>query len=134
MGLALGAAGLLGAALVVTIYLTIFDLQWFAFLGGVLFAALLAMASQVSRAEWRIARRTKQLERLREQFNQETARSRHAAEALRIAEARMKLVSDGLPSLVLFVDRDQRVRYHNKPVEEKTGLGSETIHGHALRE
>jgi POT family proton-dependent oligopeptide transporter len=65
LALVLLAAGALGAALVVTIYLTIVDLQWLAFLGGVLFAAVLAMASQASRAEWTIARRTRQLERAR---------------------------------------------------------------------
>lgn len=134
LALVLLAAGALGAALVVTIYLTIFDLQWFAFLGGVLFAAVLALASQVSKAEWRIARRTKQFERVRELLNQETTRSRNTAEALRITETRMRLLSDALPSLILYMDRDERCRSHNREVERKTGLPAEKIDGHLLRD
>ncbi|MBI2296974.1 MAG: EAL domain-containing protein [Betaproteobacteria bacterium] len=134
LALVLLAAGALGAALVVTIYLTIVDLQWLAFLGGVLFAALLAMASQASRAEWTIARRTRQLERAREQLTQEVARSRNAAEAMRISEARMRMLSDALPSLIFFVDRDERCRYHNVAAGRKTGLAADRINGHPLRD
>lgn len=134
LALVLLAAGALGAALVVTIYLTIFDLQWFAFLGGVLFAAVLAMASQASKAEWTIARRNRQLERARERLTQEVARSRNAAEAMRISEARMRMLSDALPSLIFFVDRDERCRYHNVAAGQKTGLAADRIDGHPLRD
>jgi len=128
------AAGSLGAMLVATIYLTLLDLQWLAFLGGVLFAAVLAMASRVSKAEWTIARRTRQLDRAREQLAQEVARGRHAADAMRITEARMRLVNDALPSLVFFIDRDERCHYHNRAVEQKTGSLAERIDGHLLRD
>ena len=66
-----GAAGglvfLVCLLLVLTIYFTWLDIQWLAFLGGVLLAAVLALASQVSKAEGRAARRTKQLQKYREQ-------------------------------------------------------------------
>ncbi len=126
--------GLIGALLVATIYFTRYDLQWIAFLGGILFAAVLAMASHASKAEWLISRRTKQLERARDQLTQETARSRNTAEAMRIAEARMRLVTDALPSLILYVDRDERCRYHNRAVQEKAGLTADKIDGQPLRD
>jgi uncharacterized membrane protein len=37
---------LLGVMLVATIYITLFDLQWIAFLAGVLFAAVAALANK----------------------------------------------------------------------------------------
>jgi EAL domain-containing protein (putative c-di-GMP-specific phosphodiesterase class I) len=126
--------GFIGAILVATIYWTHFDLTWIAFLGGVLFAAVLAMASQASRAEWLIARRTAQLERVRKQLAEEVARSRNAAEAMRIADARLRLVSDAVPSLVLFVSRDERCHYYNRAIMEKTRLSPENIEGQPLRE
>lgn len=126
--------GLLGALLVATIHFTRVDLQWIAFLGGVLFAAVVAMASQASRAEWRVARRTKQLERARAQLGEEIARSRNTAEALRIADARLRLLSDALPTLILYVDRNERCRHHNRAVERKTGFPAERIEGQPLRE
>src|SRR5690349_5153844 len=82
----------LGALLIATIQFTLFDLQWLAFLGGILFAAVLAMASQASKAEWLIVRRTRQLERMREQLSQEISRNRTAGESQRMAENRLRLV------------------------------------------
>jgi len=49
---------LLGVMLVVTIYFTLLDLQWIAFLVGVLFAAVAAMASQTAKSQWLLLRRT----------------------------------------------------------------------------
>ena len=41
----------MGLMVIATIYFTLFDLQWLAFLGGILFAAVLSMVSQASKAE-----------------------------------------------------------------------------------
>lgn len=125
---------ILGALLIATIQFTLFDLQWLAFLGGILFAAVLAMASQASKAEWLIVRRTRQLERMRDQLTQEIHRNRNAAEGQRMAEARLRLVSDNLPIPVFYVDRDQRCRYHNKAANELTGQPDDKIDGHLLRD
>lgn len=132
--LALASEAVLGALLVVTIYLTLYDVQWLTFLGGVLFAGVVAMASRASRAEWIIARRTRQLERARESAAQEAARARSATEAMRLAEARLKLVADSLPVLLFFVDREGRCLQHNRAVEHKTGLAAQEIDGRPLRE
>ena len=125
---------LLGAGLTATVYWTLYDPQWIAFLGGVLFAAVLALASQASKAQWLIMRRTRQMERLRMQLAQEAARARSATEAARIAESRLRLLADALPTLILFVDQDERCMYHNRAVENKIGLNAEQIFGLHLRE
>ena len=128
------SAGVLSAGLTATIYWTQFDPKWIAFLGGVLLAAMVALATQTSKAQWLAARRSKQLDRIRAQLGQETARSRNATEAARIAESRMRLLADALPSIILFVDREERCRYHNRAVEHRTGLSREQITGRPLHE
>ncbi len=128
------STGVLSAGLTATIYWTQFDPKWIAFLGGVLMAAMVAVATQASKAQWLATRRTKQLDRIRAQLGQESARSRTATEAARIAESRMRLLADALPSMILFVDRDERCRYHNRAVEHRTGLTAERISGRPLHE
>lgn len=125
---------LLSALLVATIYFTRFDPQWITFLGGVLFAAVLAMASQMSKTEWLILRRSKQLERVRELLAQEIARGHNIAEALRATETRMRLVNNQLPVPLLYADRDERCRYHNKACREWLNLPGEKIDGQLLRD
>ena len=125
---------LLGGGVTATVYWTLYDPQWIAFLGGVLFAAALALASQASKAQWLIMRRTRQMERLRMQLAQEAGRARSATEAARIAESKLRHLADALPTLILFVDQDERCMYHNRAVENKTGLGAAQILGLHLRE
>jgi EAL domain-containing protein (putative c-di-GMP-specific phosphodiesterase class I)/PAS domain-containing protein len=126
--------GMIAALLAATIFWTHYNVMWIAFLGGILFAAALAMMTQISRAQWLAARRTAQLDRLRNQLNQETARNRTSAEAARIADIRLRLLSDAVPSLIFYVDRDERCRFHNQAAERKTGRSSAQIDGHVLRE
>ncbi len=123
---------LLGGLLIATIYFTRYDPQWITFLGGVLFAAILALASQASKAEWLVMRRSKQLERLREQFAREASLGKNAARELQLAETKLRLVTDALPCLILFVDHDERCQYHNRAVEEWSGLQADRIDGQLL--
>lgn len=134
VALTLLAAALLGSGVVATIYLMDFNIMWLAFLGGILFAAVVAMASRTSRAEWVIARRTVQIDRMREQLAQEIARGRNAAEAMRLSENKLRLVTDALPSPLLYIDRDGRCHYHNRAVARLTGLPADKINGQFLRE
>ncbi len=112
--LAAGVTLVLGGMLLATIYFTLFDLQWIAFLAGVLSAAVAAVASQVSRAQWLIARRTKQYQQARDALAEEVSRRERAAEAQKAAEGRLRFVNDALPVMVLYVDRDEHCRYHNR--------------------
>lgn len=128
------ASGVLAALLVATIHLTGADRQWIAFLGGVLIAGVLALASQTSRAHWLVARRTRQLERARAALAQEQARARNTAEALRIADARLRLLSEAVSTPIVFVDRNERCFHHNRAFQAKAGLPAEGIEGRPLRE
>jgi len=58
--------------LVFAIYFTELGLQWITFLGGILVASVLAMASRASHAEWIITRRTSQLASMKSKLEQET--------------------------------------------------------------
>ena len=128
------STGVLSAGLTATIYWTQFDPKWIAFLGGVLLAAMVAMATQASKVQWLATRRSKQLDRIRAQLGQEIQRGRNTAEAMRIAEAHLRLLSNAMPSMILYVDRDERCRYHNRAVEHRTGLSAEQITGRPLHE
>lgn len=124
----------LGVTVIATIYFTLFDLQWLAFLGGILFAAVLSMASQASKAEWLIIRRTTQLDRTREQLQREMARGKISEDAMRANQVRTRMINDLLPIPILFVDRNLRVHEQNKAVRELTRLPQEHIEGHLLRD
>ncbi len=132
--LSLGLTLVLGLMVIATIYFTLFDLQWLAFLGGILFAAVLSMASQASKAEWLIIRRTTQLDRVREQLQREISRRKIADDALRTAATRTKMINDLVPVPILFVDRDLRIHDHNKATCDLTRLVSEQIEGQLLRD
>jgi PAS domain-containing protein len=124
----------LGLMVIATIYFTLFDLQWLAFLGGILFAAVLSMASQASKAEWLIMRRTRQAERLREQLQKEASRRKISEDAMLATEARMRMVNDLMPLPILFVDRDLRIHDHNKATLEITRIPDIRIEGQLLRD
>jgi len=117
----------LGAMLLATIYFTLFDLQWIAFLAGVLFAAVAALTSQTARAQLLVARRTRQLERNK-------AALAHACAARDAAETRFSSVADALPAVILFVDRDGRCGYHNRACEIWCGRGGDRIRNMPLQD
>jgi EAL domain-containing protein (putative c-di-GMP-specific phosphodiesterase class I)/PAS domain-containing protein len=124
----------LGAVLVITIQFTLFDLQWLTFLGGILFAAILSLASQASKSEWVVARRTRQLERTRELLELEKKHARTAEDALQIADERAKMIHDLQPTPLLYIDRDLRVRQHNRAFLKLTDWPADRINGQLLRD
>lgn len=124
---------LLGVMLLATIYFTLFDLQWIAFLAGVLFAAVAAIASQTSRAQWLLLRCTKQLQRVKDLLAKENLGYKHAVEALAHANERFQVINDALPVMMVFVDRDERCHYHNHAFTLWCKRGSDRIGGLLLR-
>jgi EAL domain-containing protein (putative c-di-GMP-specific phosphodiesterase class I) len=88
------------AALIAAIYFTLLDLEWIAFLAGILFAAIVAMASQASHAQWLIARRSAQLARMRELLARESSRRKHAENALAAAQSELALLRAPPPAPV----------------------------------
>ncbi|MEK7834940.1 MAG: PAS domain-containing protein, partial [Pseudomonadota bacterium] len=125
---------LLGVMLIATIYFTLFDLEWIAFLAGVLFAAVAATASQASKSQWLVMRRTRQLQRVKGVLADATARLERIAEALRVAESRFHLISDALAVGIVFVDLEEHCRYHNRAFAQWRGRSTEQIEGQTLRE
>lgn len=124
----------LGAVLVITIQFTLFDLQWLTFLGGILFAAILSLASQASKSEWVVARRTRQLERTRELLELEKKRAQSAEDALRVADERARMIHDLQPTPLLYIDRDLRIRQHNRAFLKLTDWPADRINGQLLRD
>lgn len=59
---------------------------------------------------------------------------KRAEQALAASEAQMRLLTDSLPAIILYVDRSERYRYHNKACEEWLGLRAEEIDGKHLAE
>ena len=60
--------------------------------------------------------------------------SKHVADALRGSEAQLRQLTDNVPALIAYVDRDQRFRFHNKAYEEMFGLTRAKIQGKTMRE
>ncbi len=132
IAISIAMALVLGAMVILTIYFTLYDLQWLAFLGGILFAAMLAMASQASRAEWMILRRTKQLERIRQQLQQMSARNKITNEALQATVSRAHFLNDLLITPILFISRDLHIHYHNEAACKLFKLPDSRIKGQLL--
>lgn len=128
----LASVAVLGVLLTVTIYWTLFDPMWIAFLGGVLIAALLAAASRASTVEWRLARRTLQLAKLRAKLDQEAKRAHTATAAFRTGEDRMRVLFEALPTPVFFIDREHRCHLHNTPAAMAARRPHESIDGRPL--
>ncbi|MDB5808350.1 MAG: diguanylate phosphodiesterase [Betaproteobacteria bacterium] len=120
---------ILGAMLLATIYFTLFDLQWIAFLAGVLFAAVAATSSQNVNAQWRLARRTRQLERTRETLTSTIRERENSAAALSAAQTGFRLINEALPVMIAFVDSEERCGYHNQAFASWCGRGIEKLDG-----
>lgn len=61
------------------------------------------------------------------------ARRRIAEEALRASEAQLRLITDAVPALIGYADRDGRMQFHNKPFERWLARPAERLHGFTLR-
>lgn len=62
-----------------------------------------------------------------------TARKRDER-ALRESESKLRLITDALPALISYVDKDQVYRFTNKGYEDWFGRPVQEINGHTLRE
>ena len=153
---------ILVALLLFTMFFTEFGWQWVTFLAGILFASVLALVTASLKSGWRTARRAaeavhfkqrligeiehhsgtrEQLEREIVLRQQDRTRLAREIEAHRIA-LQDKLYAEGLlgmlelhlPQVAVFVDRDQRCRFHTRGFCIWTGVPSERINGLAYAE
>ncbi len=59
---------------------------------------------------------------------------KHAEDALRESEARIRTIADGIPSQIAYVDREQRYRFNNNAYETWFGMRKEDCHGKSVAE
>lgn len=64
----------------------------------------------------------------------DTTSMRRVADALRASEQRLRQITDTLPALIAFVDKDQRFRFHNRAYEEAFGVTRDGIDGKTMHE
>lgn len=124
----------LAAGLVATIWLTTVEVHWLAFLAGVLIAASLALASRVSNNAWTIARRTAQLALAREKLAAETLRRERAEQAAANVNRAARYVDEMLPAMLVYVDAERRIQYHNGAYAEWTEAAGAHLEGRTLVE
>ena len=122
----------IGVLLLVTIYFTLLDWQWIIFLSGVLFAALVALASRTSRAEWGNRRRALQLARLKERLAEITAAQKTTESAFRVADEKLQLILDSIPTMLLYLDAGAHVRLLNKAFRIWLGKRHVAVDGQTL--
>ncbi len=122
----------IGVLLLVTIYFTLLDWQWIIFLSGVLFAALVALASRTSRAEWGNRRRTLQLAQLKERLAEITAAHKTTESAFRAADEKLQLILDSVPTMLVYLDAGAHVRLLNKAFRIWLGKRHVAVDGQTL--
>lgn len=152
----------LAALLVFTIFFTVLEWQWIAFLSGILCAAVLSLVSASWKAQWRVTRRTAQLAKIKERLAAETLTCRRTgerldrelalhqqdrerlakeSEALRVAGERasgaedtLRMLGRCLPTAACFVDSDMCCRFHTRTFAAWIGKRSAQIDGHPFDE
>ena len=148
--------------LIFVIFFTVLEWQWVAFLSGVLAASVLAMATRAAQSEWRVIRRTAQVNRLKEKLAQENVeRSRtaeklaqeleahakehehltqevsahhRAKEELRGMQERLQLISDALPTMAFYCDEKQQCQHCNTAFRTFLHMDADQINGRHLKE
>lgn len=60
--------------------------------------------------------------------------SNRISEALRDSEAQLRQLTDTVPALIAYVDRNQRFQFHNRAYEEAFGLGRDQIQNKTMQE
>ncbi len=120
---------LLAATLVATITVTTFHTQWIVFLGGVLVAAIFAWLSHTANARWTIARRTAQQGVARSRLASESSLRAHAEKSLSRVATDVGLVNEAMPAMLVYLDNEDRVQYHNRAFARWTGRARDAIDG-----
>ncbi len=64
----------------------------------------------------------------------DTTESKRIGQALRDSEAQLRQVTDAVPALIAYVDKNQRFQFHNKAYEEAFGLSYEQVHDKTMLE
>ena len=84
--------------------------------------------------EERIRHRTAQLENTNANLTRANAENTRIASALRRSEERLRLITDSIPAMISYFDRDQIYRYANKGYSDWFAVPGEQVIGHAIRD
>ena len=121
------------SVLMVAIYFTLLDLEWIAFLAGILFAAILAMVSRATRAEYAATSIIAKLGVAEEELGQKRLEHQQLKVMLDRANARLKYTDEGLVAMLACVDAEGIYRYHNQAFRRWVDLADHQIDGHPMR-
>jgi two-component system, OmpR family, sensor histidine kinase VicK len=94
----------------------------------------IAQAQLLEHLEDIVAVRTAELTTLNRNLQQEIADRRQAEIALRQSENQLRLITNALPVLIAYVDREQRYRFNNQAYADWFGRPLAQIHGSELVE
>jgi len=123
-----------GAVLGATIYFTLLDLQWVAFLAGILLASILAMTARAARAELSAAANLARLSLAEHKLADQVQHCAELERRLASTGARLRYCDEQLPVMLAFVDRNTRYRFHNRAFGNWLGLKDERIQGQHMRD
>jgi PAS domain S-box-containing protein len=132
--IAVAAVVVTGTVLVAAIYFTALDLQWITFLGGVLFASILAMTTRAAHTEIASASRGEGLALAKYQLARETEHRKELEKKLGKAIARLHYSDELLPVMLAFVDTNTHYLYHNRAFANWLGLDDTKIDGQHMRD
>jgi diguanylate cyclase (GGDEF)-like protein/PAS domain S-box-containing protein len=99
-------------------------LTYASLIAGLLFTALFSMVTQRSFALWKT----------NSKLSNEINDRKNAQQALLDSENQLRLVTNAMPAVISYVDRELRVRFHNKVFSQWIGLPNEEITGRSLQE
>ncbi len=131
---AAGAVIATAGILVIAIYFTLLDLEWIAFLAGVLVAGVLAMVSRAARAEHAASTRGARLAVTEEKLAHESEERNKVEAMLSRANALLKYTEEQLPAMIAFVDAEGIYRYHNHAFRRWLDLPPHRVDGHHMRD
>ncbi len=94
----------------------------------------LAQAELLGRLEEMVEARTAELQEANRNLTQEINDRMQAEAALRQSEEQLRLITNGLPVLISYVDHRQHYQFNNQAYEEWLGQSPAEIHGHHLRD
>jgi two-component system, OmpR family, sensor histidine kinase VicK len=94
----------------------------------------LAQAELLGRLEEMVEARTAELQEANRNLKQEINDRMQAEAALRQSEEQLRLITNGLPVLISYVDNRQHYQFNNQAYEEWLGQSPAEIHGHHLQE
>jgi PAS domain S-box-containing protein len=132
--IAAGAVIATGGVLIPAIYFTLLDLQWIAFLAGVLIASILAMTAQATRAGIAAESGARRLALADYRSAGESGHREKLEKLLADANARLRYSDEALPAMVAFVDHDTLYQYHNRAFANWLGLEDAKIDGKHMRD